>query len=200
MGCCGERGGGSAVAVPHARRGRALEELVELVLSVYEGRGVAVVRRVPDPWKVVRRPGKAAEAYPVRKGLVDYLGVWRGRAVAFDCKETAGRFEFGKVPEHQLEFLSGWERCGGLAGFAVWFSRAEVLVWVPVGACLEVRASGKKSLSLEECVAVGVRVPAGPGVPFDLEAAWECLARGRSEPGTPGCPFAPGSAPRSGAG
>jgi len=114
--------------VSHARRGRALEDLVELVLSVYEARGAAVVRRVPDPWKVVRRPGKAAEAYPAKKGLVDYLGVWRGAALAFDCKETAGRFEFGKIPEHQLQFLSGWERCGGLAGFLVWFSRRGLLV------------------------------------------------------------------------
>lgn len=169
------------MAVPHARRGRALEDLVELVLSVYEARGAALVRRVPDPWKVVRRPGKAAEAYPARKGLVDYLGVWRGAALAFDCKETAGRFEFGKIPEHQLQFLSGWEHCGGLAGFLVWFSRRRLLVWVPAGACLRARAAGVRSMSAEECLEAGIEVPPGVGVPFDLEAAWRCLEKGRPQ-------------------
>jgi len=157
------------MGLPHANRGRSLEELVALVLAVYEEKGVAVVRRVPDPWKVVRRDGRAAVAFPVKKGLVDYLGVWRGIGVAFDCKETGGRFELGKVPQHQFDFLLAWESCGGLAGVLVWFWRAGLFAWVPAGECAVIE---RRSLSAGECAARGWVVPAGTGVPVDLEVAW----------------------------
>jgi recombination protein U len=160
-----------AVAV-HANRGRALEDLVDLVLAGYEERGIALVRRVPDPWRVVRRGGRVVGAFPARKGLVDYLGVWRGVPVAFDCKETGGVLSFSKLPAHQLEFLERWACQGGLAALLVRFWRRGAVVWVPVGALLEASGGGRRRLTLPECLECGVAVPQRPGVPLDLEAAW----------------------------
>lgn len=162
--------------VTHANRGRALEDLVDVVLAGYEQRGVALVRRVPDPWRVVRRDGRVVGAFPVRKGLVDYLGVWRGVPVAFDCKETGGTLSFSKLPPHQVEFLERWACQGGLAALLVRFWRRGAVVWIPVGALLAVSRDGKRRLTLPECLECGVAVPERPGVPLDLEAVWRAAA------------------------
>lgn len=162
-----------AVAVsPQANRGSALEDLVALTLAAYEGRGAALIRKVPDPWRVVRRGGRIAGAFPERKGLVDYIGVWRSRAVAFDCKECARRLEFSKVPPHQLEFLLRWEACGGIAGLLLWFWREGAFAWLPAGEAARALAEGKRGLGLAECLTRGSRVPEGRGQPLDLESVW----------------------------
>ena len=159
-------------------RGSALENLVALTLAAYEERGVALVRKVPEPWKVVRRGGRVAGAFPERKGLVDYIGVWRGRGVAFDCKECGTRLEFSKVPPHQLRFLLGWESCGGLAGLVAWFWREGAFAWLPAGEAARALAEGKRGLGAGECLRRGLPVREGRGAPLDLAGAWKEAAKG----------------------
>lgn len=157
-----------------ANRGRALEEMVQMTLDGYRKRGIAVIHKIPTPWVVRRKRGLITGAFPAKKSSVDFFGVWRGRAVAFDAKETSekSRFPLKSVPDHQLTFLSDWERAGGMAGVLVWFRRARRIFWVPAKTLTRAREAGKKSLALGELASgAGTEIP--EGLPLDLEKAWE---------------------------
>lgn len=117
----------------HANRGRALEELIELANRQYQGRGVATIHKVPTAWIPIRDgSGRIATAKVDRKASVDFLGVYRGRAIAFDAKHTdAARIRWDRVELHQAEFLDGWEQAGGLAFILVQFGddACHVIPW-----------------------------------------------------------------------
>ncbi|MBC7342549.1 MAG: Holliday junction resolvase RecU [Clostridia bacterium] len=165
-----------------ANRGRALEEMVELTLDLYRKEGIAVVHKIPTPWVVRRKGGLITGAFPAKKSSVDFFGVWRGRAVAFDAKETSekSRFPLKSVPDHQMAFLSDWKEAGGIAGVLVWFRRARRIFWVPAKTLTRAREAGKKSLALDELASgAGVEIP--EGLPLDLERAWEKESPERKE-------------------
>jgi recombination protein U len=100
-----------------ANRGRALEQLVEIANRQYRARGIAVVHKVPTAWLPIRdHSGKIVTAKVVDKAIVDFVGIYRRAAIAFDAKETAGhRIRWDRVEPHQGQFLDDWERAGGLA-------------------------------------------------------------------------------------
>ncbi len=112
----------------HANRGSALEDLIEAQNAVYRSRGIAVVAKVPTPWKVQWRGGKIAGAFPERKGICDYVGCAGARAVGIEAKETEiDRLAWDKIPDHQRDWLSAYDRAGAIAGVVIlWAGRGEV--------------------------------------------------------------------------
>lgn len=109
-----------------ANRGSALEALIELANGQYRNRGIATIHKVPTAWIPIRDgSGRIVTAKVDRKASVDFLGVYRGRGVAFDAKHTDGaRIRWDRVELHQAEFLDGWERAGGVAFILVQFGGA----------------------------------------------------------------------------
>ncbi len=107
----------------HANRGRALEELLENINAIYRQKGIAVIHKVPTAWLPIRdRRGKITTAKVDKKASVDFLGVYAGRAVAFDAKHTDGqRMRWDRLEEHQMAFLDAWAAAGGISFVLVGF-------------------------------------------------------------------------------
>lgn len=116
-----------------ANRGRVLEQLVEIANRQYRARGVAVVHKVPTEWLPIRdRQGNVVSAKVTQKATVDFVGIYRCMAIAFDAKETAGhRIRWDRVEPHQAQFLDDWERAGGLAFILVGFTSTNQHFVVP---------------------------------------------------------------------
>jgi len=116
-----------------ANRGRVLEQLVEIANRQYRARGVAVVHKVPTEWLPIRdRQGNVVSAKVTQKATVDFVGIYRCMAIAFDAKETAGhRIRWDRVEPHQAEFLDDWERAGGLAFILVEFTSTRQYFVIP---------------------------------------------------------------------
>lgn len=107
----------------HANRGKVLEELVALANDQYLARGIAKVRKLPTPYRIVRR-GKAMQAIPAEKSGLDYIGVVAGLAITFDCKETAGvSLPLANLHQHQIDEATEWESNGGVAFWLVDYTR-----------------------------------------------------------------------------
>jgi recombination protein U len=114
-----------------ANQGKAFEDLINYAVAMELQRSSgALIFKVPTPWKVQRRfnpyTGKReiAAAFPEMKSTVDYIGIFRGRALAFEAKSTEnkGAFPLSNIEQHQKEFLHDWQQRGGTAFFLIHFS------------------------------------------------------------------------------
>ncbi|HHW14677.1 MAG TPA: recombinase, partial [Firmicutes bacterium] len=85
-----------------ANRGRTLELMVEWQNASYRSQGLAVVHKVPTAWLPLRDgDGRIRSAKVERKAAVDFLGVYRGQAIAFDAKHcSADRVRWDRVEPH----------------------------------------------------------------------------------------------------
>ena len=107
----------------HANRGMGLETLIEYANQQYAAKGIALIQKVPTPWKVIRRGNAIVSAFPEKKSTVDLTGAYRGKPIAFDVKETRNKtsFPLANIEQHQIEFMRGWENNGGRAFFLIEF-------------------------------------------------------------------------------
>ena len=107
----------------HANRGRALELMIDWQNRQYRAHGVALIHKVPTEWLPLRDgAGQIRSAKVERQAAVDFLGVYRGKAIAFDAKQTSERrVRWDRVEPHQADFLTDWERRGGLSFILVGF-------------------------------------------------------------------------------
>ncbi len=120
----------------YAKRGQVLEEMVEVSNQQYLLQNRALVQKIPTPVKVLNvnsRTGKINNAFYDKKSTVDYIGVFKGRSVAFDAKETnvETRFDLSNVKEHQYRFLSNWNKNGGISFLIINFSSLEESYYLP---------------------------------------------------------------------
>jgi recombination protein U len=83
------------------------------------------MHKVPTEFIPLRGPrGQVTSCKVTQKSCVDYLGHFRGIAVAVEAKNTQdARIDFSAVQEHQAEFLDDWMAADGnqLAFVAVSF-------------------------------------------------------------------------------
>lgn len=116
-----------------ANRGRPLEELVIMANRQYRTQRQAVIHKVPTAWIPLRDArGQVVNAKVEEKAAVDFLGVYRGRPLAFDAKHCSGdRIRWDRVEDHQAQFLEDWTRDGGIGFILVGFGmeRFFVIPW-----------------------------------------------------------------------
>lgn len=95
-----------------ANRGRALEELVEMVFGS-AGPHVKMFRQ-SNKWV----PLRSGRAFPSKGAPVDFVGAINGVPIAVECKEsTNGKLSLGKsrFPQKEIDALSDFTRAGGRA-------------------------------------------------------------------------------------
>ncbi len=104
----------------YASRGIHLEKTVMSVNALYRQLGIALVEKVPTEWLPIRdRTGRIVSAKVSRLAPVDFVGVYRGRGIAFDAKSTKeARMRWDRIEDHQAGWLADWTRAGGL-GFVL---------------------------------------------------------------------------------
>lgn len=117
----------------HANRGLDLEELIKYQNMSYTKRNIAVIHKVPTEWIPIRGSnGKIITAKVVNKAAVDFMGVYKGIPIAFDAKHTKeARLSWKRLLPHQYEFLSRWEKCGGISFVLVGYDMKKYYV-VPI--------------------------------------------------------------------
>jgi len=114
-----------------ANRGKELEKLINFANLVYRKNKLAVIYNIPVTVALTDK-GPVPISTPT-----DYIGCIgpEGRGVAFDAKETRNgtSFPLANIHDHQLNFLSLYEQCGGKSGFLIWFKTVDdtEAFWTP---------------------------------------------------------------------
>jgi recombination protein U len=116
-------------------RGSFLEEMINMTNEKYREQGLALIQKVPTPIKPIQIDKETRHitlAYFEQKSTVDYIGVVQGIPVCFDAKECASaRFPLANVHEHQIQFMSEFERQDGIAFLLIYFKQEDRYMYLP---------------------------------------------------------------------
>lgn len=139
----------------HRNLGMQLEREIESSNLVYQHKGIAVVQKIPTPFKPIRdRKGNFSKLIPAKKSTVDFIGCLNGRGIAFDAKETKRpSLPLDNVHEHQVRYLKRYKDCGGYAFLLVRFVKHQETYILPIKEFIKwhdaVPNGGRKSIPYE---------------------------------------------------
>lgn len=108
--------------VKHGGRGMTLEQEINESNQYYLAHDIAVIHKKPTPIQIVKvdYPKRSAavirEAYFRQASTTDYNGIYRGRYIDFDAKETkeTTRFPLDNFHQHQVEHMRSCLKQGGI--------------------------------------------------------------------------------------
>ncbi|RAN86894.1 Holliday junction resolvase RecU [Bacillus sp. SRB_28] len=156
-------------------RGMAFEKLINLVNEMYQRGGVALINKRPTPVKVLKsKGGRVLNGFYEAKSTVDYDGVYKGRAVAFEVKSTQNltRFDLSNIAQHQLDYLEKAEKMGAVCFFLIEFSKDQAIFLVPSSVIqsyvkMSHQPKGKKSIPRADFDIYGYLVEQTERAPVD---------------------------------
>lgn len=111
-------------------RGMGLEKDLNDSCLYYKESNRALIYKKPTPVQVVkvdypnRNHAKICEAYYKVPSTTDYNGIYRGRYIDFEAKETRSKtsFTLKNIHAHQIEHLKMVQKHGGIAFLIIRFS------------------------------------------------------------------------------
>jgi recombination protein U len=141
----------------HANRGQHLENMVEQTNSAYMRKGLAVISKIPTPWKILRtynpytKQYKINNAFPEKKSTVDFGGTASNQSVWFDVKSTQNktRYPLTNIYGHQREYLLNVAKQGGKAFILIHSTVLEKTWLLWIDQLIKVIEEDVKSLSFE---------------------------------------------------
>ncbi|EGA89671.1 Holliday junction-specific endonuclease [Planococcus donghaensis MPA1U2] len=113
-----------------SNRGKTLEDELNETNDYYLQLGLAVIHKKPVPLQIVKveYPSRSAavirEAYFQAPSTTDYNGVWNGRYIDFEAKETQNKtsFPLKNIHDHQIHHMSKVVKQNGTAFMIIRFS------------------------------------------------------------------------------
>ena len=119
-------------------RGMSLEEDINLTNEYYLLNEIAVIHKKPTPIQVVdvyypaRNKAVIKEAYYKTPSTTDYNGIYRGKYIDFECKESNSKtsFPLANIHPHQLKHLDMICKCGGIGFFIILFKQFNEIFFV----------------------------------------------------------------------
>lgn len=121
---------GNTVKDQYTNRGMRLESDLNDTNAYYRECEKALIYKKPTPVQVVRvdyparNKAKIVEAYYKTPSTTDYNGVYRGRYIDFEAKETKNKVQFpiGIIHAHQIQHLKKVSHHGGIGFFVIRFT------------------------------------------------------------------------------
>ena len=122
-----------------ANLGMLLEEMINDTNTYYLNKGVAVIHKKPVPIQIVKvnYPSRCeaiiTEAYYKTPSTTDYNGVYRGKYIDFEAKETNNltSFSLNNIHAHQVEHLKQIVSHGGIGFLIVYFKKHDEVFLLP---------------------------------------------------------------------
>ncbi|MDR1521903.1 MAG: Holliday junction resolvase RecU [Streptococcaceae bacterium] len=176
--------------IEFGKRGMNFELAINQSNAYYLTHGFCVVHKKPTPIQIVkvdypkRSKAKISEAYFKQASTTDYNGVYKGRYLDFEAKETSQKtsFPFSNFHQHQLKHMETVLEQKGLAFVLLFFSSLKRVFYYPAEKLIEqYRTSKRKSLKLSNIEQEGIElmIKIAPQIPY-LEAVDTILKGGDS--------------------
>ena len=112
----------------YANRGMMLERDINQSNKYYLDHNIALIYKKPTPIKVVKveyPKNVIKEAYFNEPSTLDYNGIYEGKYLEFDAKETQSNtsFPISNIHKHQLEHMKRVIYFGGITFLIVRFTK-----------------------------------------------------------------------------
>lgn len=146
----------------YSNRGKTLEDDLNESNEYYLSRNIAVIHKKPVPIQIVNvnYPSRSAavitEAYFRTPSTTDFNGVWNGKYIDFEAKETKSKtsFPLQNIHEHQVEHMKNVMKQGGITFLIVGFSSLDRYFIVPYDIIEakwdRMKEGGRKSIAIAE--------------------------------------------------
>ena len=156
-----------------SNRGMTLEEDLNETNEYYRERHIAVIHKKPTPIQIVQvdYPNRSAavikEAYFKLASTTDYNGVYKGKYIDFEAKETQSptSFPLKNFHQHQIDHMEEVVNQGGICFVILRFTRSEQVYLLEAKHLLSfwerMSSGGRKSITKEEILQLGHYIPLG---------------------------------------
>ncbi|NQG98354.1 Holliday junction resolvase RecU [Streptococcus suis] len=167
-----------AEKISFANRGMTFEAAINDSNQYYLSRNLAVIHKKPTPVQIVkvdypqRSRAKIVEAYFRQASTTDYSGVFKGRYIDFEAKETRQKtaMPMKNFHQHQLEHMRMVLQQDGIAFVLLHFSTIGETYLLPASSLLHYYDldNGSKSLPLSYIRENGYEIKMGgyPSLPY----------------------------------
>lgn len=121
----------SELSLSAANRGMDFEKDINLSNEYYRDKGICLITKRPTPINIVKvdysRGAKITHAYFEEQSTTDYNGVYKGKYIDFEAKNTKSKtsFPLSNITKHQIEHLKLVLSHGGIAFFIIQFQLLE---------------------------------------------------------------------------
>lgn len=115
------------ISISASNRGMNLEEDINLSNDWYKDQQIALITKRPTPINVVKvdysKGARITDAYFEKQSTTDYNGVYKGKYLDFEAKNTKSKtsFPLSNIEKHQIEHLKNVILHGGIAFFIIQF-------------------------------------------------------------------------------
>ena len=133
-----------------ANRGMSLEEDINLSNDFYRETGCALINKRPTPINIVKvdysHGARITDAYFEKQSTTDYNGVYKGRYIDFEAKNTKSTtsFPLSNISEHQIVHLKNVIKHGGIAFFVISFQIQNEIYLLDAKFVIEFYEHGKR--------------------------------------------------------
>lgn len=148
-----------------ANRGMSLEEDINLSNDFYCDSGIALINKRPTPINIVKvdysRGARITDAYFEKQSTTDYNGVYKGRYIDFEAKNTKSTtsFPLSNISEHQIVHLKNVLKHGGIAFFIISFQMKDEIYLLDASFVIDFYEHGKrKSIPYEVFIKEGILI------------------------------------------
>ena len=148
-----------------ANRGMSLEEDINLSNDFYRDSGIALINKRPTPINIVKvdysRGARITDAYFEKQSTTDYNGVYKGRYIDFEAKNTKSTtsFPLSNISEHQIVHLKNVLKHGGIAFFIISFQMKDEIYLLDASFVIDFYEHGKrKSIPYEVFTKEGILI------------------------------------------
>ncbi len=148
-------------AVSQSKRGMDFEQIINDTNNYYLTHDIAIIHKKPIPIQIVKvdYPHRSAavikEAYYKTPSTTDYNGIYKGKYIDFEAKETRNKtnFPLNNVHIHQFEHLFNVDKHGGIAFLLIHLHRNDETYLLPAKKLkyFYLRSkTGRKSITIDE--------------------------------------------------
>ena len=146
----------------YSNRGMELEEDINFANKYYLNNDIAVIHKKPIPIQIVevnypnRSSAMITKAFYKTPSTTDYNGLWNGKYIDFEAKETnsATSFSLNNIHEHQIDHMQQILNHGGITFIIVRFKKIDKTFILPFKKFIffynRAQNGGRKSIKLSE--------------------------------------------------
>ncbi len=141
----------------YGNRGMALEKELNNTIKYYKEHGIGLFFKNPTPVKVIGYTnGIISKAFFQAKSLTDYSGVYKGRHIDIEAKETVMKYlPMKNIKDHQIDHMSKVIENGGISFIICRLKSLNRLFMLDSRVIIRMYSSGYKQISLDDFVNYG---------------------------------------------
>lgn len=156
----------------HSNRGMSFENIINETNEYYLMHDIAIIHKKPIPIQIVKvdypsRSGAVIkEAYYKVPSTTDYNGIYKGKYIDFEAKETANKtsFPLSNIHLHQIKHLESTYKHGGISFLLIYFKSLDKIYLLESKYLVEYylrSKEGRKSIKFSEIAENGYLIKEG---------------------------------------